>query len=272
MTNKILTRKDIDKAHLYWYLGGENSNSYERLQALAFCNAMAGGLKKIYADDEEGYREALTRHLEFFNTEMTIGSIIPGIVLALEERKVVEGDVDPDVITSLKLGLMGPIAGIGDSLIWGTIKAILLALAASFGLEGNPVGIIFAALYSILIFGVGRMLCRLGYNLGTNAVNKLLKSGIMNRIITSASVLGLFMMGALSASYVSLKTKISFVMSASGAEIVIQNVLDQILPGILPLGAIFGIIYFFRKKGQNYVVLVFSIIAISLLGSFLGVF
>lgn len=124
MSERLLTKKEVNQAHLYWYLAAETNNSYERLQAPSFCAAMAKNLRKIYKDDDEAYKEALQRHLEFYNTEGTIGAVVVGIALAMEEEKA-KGNLTGDVITGIKLGLMGPIAGIGDTLIWGMSKAIL---------------------------------------------------------------------------------------------------------------------------------------------------
>lgn len=271
MSEKILNKSDITKARTRWFLTLELPNSFERLQAVSFTYTISAALEKLYADDEEGLKDALKRHLEFFNTEGTIGSLIVGIVLALEEKKKIDGDVDPEVITNLKLGLMGPIAGIGDSLIQGTIKSIILSLAASFGLQGNPIGGIIPLLFPIVGFTVGRYLALLGYNLGTEAVNKLINSGLMKKIINAASILGIFMMGALSGSYVKLSTSLQFAVG-QGKTIVVQEVLDSLAPGLLPLACIFGIVWYFKNRKQNYLLLVLFIMVAGMLGSFLGVF
>ena len=270
MSNRLLTKKDINKSHLLWYLSGETNNSYERLQAPSFCSSMAINLKKIYKDDEEGYKEALQRHLEFYNTEGTIGAVVVGIALAMEEEKA-KGNITSDVVTSIKLGLMGPIAGIGDTLIWGMSKSILLGMACTFALEGNPVGLFFPPIFSAMVFIVGRYTCHLGYRLGGEAVPRLLKSGTMNNLITAASILGLIMMGALSASYVKVATPIEWVISSTQAVIKLQANLDMILPGILQLIAVFGIYWYFTHKGQNYLKLVLTIMAISIAAAFFGI-
>ncbi len=170
---KLLTKKEVNQAHLFWWLAAETNNSYERLQALSFAAAMAKNLKKLYKDDPEGYKEALQRHMEFYNTEGTIGSSVVGITLAMEEEKVKNGSVSGEMITNIKIGLMGPIAGIGDTLIHGMAKSIILALACTFALEGNPIAILIPPLFALLVFGVGRYMCQLGYNLGKDAVPKL---------------------------------------------------------------------------------------------------
>ncbi len=270
MSEKILTKKDIVKARFRWFITLELPNSFERLQAVSFTYTMSGALEKLYADDKEGLIDGLKRHLEFFNTEGTIGSLIVGMVLALEEKKRIDGDVDPDVITNIKLGLMGPMAGIGDTLIQGTIKAVIFALAASFGLQGNLIAIFIPFLFPLTVYFVGRYLALLGYNLGTGAVDKLIRSGVMTKIIDAASILGLFMMGALSGSYVKLSTILQF--SIGGTDIVVQDVLNQLLPGILPLCCIFGIVWYFKNKKQNYLLLVLTIMVLGMAGSALGIF
>lgn len=272
VTNKVIQKKHVNQTHLYWWLGGENSNSYERLQALSFCNALAKNLKLLYPDDEEGLREALERNLEFFNTEGTIGAMVPAITLAMEEKKAQDKEMSGELITNLKLGLMGPIAGIGDTLIWGTMKAIILALGCSFALQGNPLGVVFPFLFTLMVFVIGRYTATLGYNLGTDAVTKMISSGLMNKVIDAASILGLFMMGALSASYVRLSTKLQYTIEATETVISLQKILDAIIPGILPLLAIFGILWYFKNKGQNYVKLIGLIILICMVGALIGVF
>ncbi len=271
MSERILTKQDITKARFRWFITLELPNSFERLQAVSFTYTISAALQKLYQNDEEGLKDALTRHLEFFNTEGTIGSLIVGIVLALEEKKKLEGDVDPEIITNLKLGLMGPIAGIGDSLIQGTIKSIILSLAASFGLQGNIVGGLIPLLFPVTVYFVGRYLAIFGYNLGTEAVNKLINSGLMSKIIHVASILGIFMMGALSSSYVKLKTPLQFAVGA-GKTIVVQEVLDSLLPGLLPLLCIFGIVWYFKNMKQNYLLLVITIMILGMLGSLVGIF
>lgn len=270
MAERLLTKKEINQSHLYWYLAAETNNSYERLQAPSFCAAMAKNLRKIYKDDDEAYKEALQRHLEFYNTEGTMGAVVVGIALAMEEEKA-RGNLTGDVITGIKLGLMGPIAGIGDTLIWGMSKAILLGIACTFALEGSPVALLFPPLFSILIFVLGRYTCHLGYRMGSEAVPKLLKSGTMNTLITAASVLGLFMMGALSASYVKVATPLSWTISSTGSAIGLQANLDAILPGMLQLLAVFGIYWYFTHKGQNYIKLVLTILVISIVAAFFGI-
>ena len=140
---KKLTKKDITRSYIQWRLLAEVSHSYERYQSLSMAVTLSKPLRKLYTDDEE-YRQALVRHMQFFNTEATIGAIIPGIVLSLEEDRANGAEIPDEVIASIKTGLMGPMAGIGDTLYWGTIKAICFSLAATMALSGNYAGMVFA--------------------------------------------------------------------------------------------------------------------------------
>ncbi len=264
-----LTKKDLRGAYNTWYLSTELSNSYERLQALAFCNALAKPLRKLYSDDDE-YKDALKRQLQFYNSEGTFGCLIHGITLSMEEQKSNGEPIPGEVITGLKTGLMGPVAGIGDTIIWGTMKPIILALACTFAMQGNLLGAFIPFLFPLFGYLIGYACLNFGYKVGKESIMQVMKSGLINDIITGSSILGLFMMGALSSAYVKIETPLQF--SINNADpVVLQNILDQILPGILPLCAIFGIYYYFTHKGQNYNKVIFSLIAISLGCAFLGI-
>lgn len=267
---QLLTKKDLRGTFSMWFFTTELSNSYERLQALAFCNAISKNLEKLYKDDHEAYVEALTRHLQFYNSEGTIGCITLGVALSMEEEKALGSDVPPEMITGIKTGLMGPIAGIGDTIIWGTIKPIIMGLGSSFALAGNPLGAFIIFLYPLVIVIVGYNMLNFGYKVGKESVMSLLKSGMINKIITGASILGLFMMGALSSTYVKVSTPLSWEI-AGAKPIVLQEILDAILPGMLPLIAIFGIVWYFKNKGGNYNRVLFFVIILSLVGAFFGV-
>lgn len=265
-----LTNKDLRSVYNKWYFSTELSNSYDRLQGLAFCNALSKPLKKLYADDEEEYKKALVRHMEFYNSEGTSGCLIHGIALSMEEQNANGTSVPGQVITGIKTGLMGPIAGIGDTIIWGTVKPIILALGCTFALQGNFIGAFIPFLFPIIGYIAGWFFMKFGFRLGKDAVMKLMQSGMINTIITGASILGLFMMGALSSSYVKVSTPLKFVMK-NADPIVVQKILDQILKGILPLACIFGIYWYFTHKGANYNKVIFSVLILSMVASFLGI-
>ena len=268
---KRLTNKELFRTYLRLYITNEMSNSYERLQALNFCITMAPHLKKWYGDRKEEYIEALQRHLQFYNTESTIGSVICGIVLSMEEKKAQGENIPAEAITGIKTGLMGPMAGIGDSLIRSTLKSTILAIACTLALAGNAIGAFFPLLYPTIMIIVGYYMLKLGYDIGRDAVTKVLRSGVFAKIINATGILGMFMMGALSSSYVKVKTPLSFQMENAAKAVVVQDLLDGIIPGLLPLCAVFGIYWYLSKGVRKYSALVWVLFAIALVGSLIGV-
>jgi D-glucosaminate-specific PTS system IID component len=268
--NRIrLTQADLNKAFLKWYVLAETSNSYERLQTLAFCACLSHILKKLYPKKED-LVSALQRHMTFYNSEGTFGCLIHGVTCSMEEERANGTPIPDEAITGFKTGLMGPLAGIGDTLTWGTWRPIVYGLSASFAFNGNALGAIVPWLFPILPFVLSHRLWMMGYNFGRNSIRSLLQSGMINEIITGSSIMGLFMMGALGSSYVRLSIPLAFKMENS--EIVIQKILDDIAPGLLPLSCILIIYFFFKKKGQNFNLVIISIIIISLIGSLIGLF
>lgn len=267
-----LSSRELFRTYLRLYITNEMSNSYERLQALNFCITVAPHLKKWYGDRKEEYIEALQRHLQFYNTESTIGSVICGIVLSMEEKKAKGENIPAEAITGIKTGLMGPMAGIGDSLVRSTLKSTILAIACTMALAGNVIGAFIPMIYPVIMIIIGYYMLKLGYDVGRDAVTKILRSGMFSKVIYATSILGMFMMGALSSSYVKLKTPLSFQMENAANPVVIQDILDGILPGILPLAAVFGIYFYLSKGGQKYSALVWVLLAVSILGSVFGIF
>lgn len=125
--SSVLTKADITKAWFIYWLGAEVSNSYERLQSLIFCASMTPIIRKLYPQKEEQV-EALKRHLNFFNSEQTFGAVIQGIAIAMEEQKKRGEPISDASITGIKTGLMGPLAGMGDSIVWAAVMPLLIAI------------------------------------------------------------------------------------------------------------------------------------------------
>lgn len=269
--NKIITKKELRKSWFIWYLGAEVSNSYERLQSLIFCASMIPVLKKLYTT-KETLSDALKRHLSFFNTEGIAGSIVQGITIAMEEQRAVSNDSSQDtMITSIKTGLMGPVAGIGDSIVWAAIMPIIIALFLPFAIQGSSLGAIMPIiLYTGISMFIGYFLCIRGYTIGRNSILQLLQNGKIKDLIEGAAVLGLFMMGALAASYISIKTPLEIAVKNS-QPIVLQQILDSIVPGLLELVAVFAIYFYMKKKGPNYNIIMGTILVLSVIASVLGV-
>lgn len=267
---KKLSKREVNKAFWIYQLGCEESNSYERLQSLIFCASMIPAIKKLYADDKEEQKKALKRHLTFFNTEGSIGSSIQGITLAMEEEKANGADISGSAITSIKTGLMGPLAGIGDSVIWSALMPIIISIFIPMAKSGNPLGgLLPLIIYTAITMYISYFLIHRCYTVGRSSIIDLLQNGLIKEVIYGANVLGM-MMGALSASYVTVTTPLK-IHVPGGSTIVLQTILDSMLKGLLPLAAVLLIYWYMQKKGPRYGVIIGTIIVISLLGSFCGI-
>jgi D-glucosaminate-specific PTS system IID component len=270
-----LTKGDITKSWIRWFAYSEVSNSYERLQALAFCGAMSGILEKLYKNKED-LALALQRHLTMYNTQCNWGSVINGISIALEEKAAShteedDEEVNEEVITGIKTGLMGPIAGIGDTIDYGTLRPILMGIFIPFALAGSAIAALLPLIIQTVFTAVmGYTLYHKGYTVGKKSIIDILQSGKIQQVITGAGVVGMFMMGALSASYVKLTTPMTITTSVKVLEI--QSVIDKIAPKLLPLVAVLGVYLYLIKVGPNYVKIVGFLILISLVGSSIGIF
>lgn len=266
----LITKKDVTRAFWIYYFGCEESNSYERLQSLAFCASMTPVLKKLYPAKED-LSEALKRHLAFFNTEGSLGGIIQGIAIAMEEERAVEGNLSGSAITSIKTGLMGPIAGMGDAIVWAVVMPVIYGIFIPFAEQGSALGgiapLILWPASSIII---QYFMTHRGYALGRESITGLLKSGVMQSIIFAANVLGLIMMGSLSSSYITISSPLEITLGA-GNVIGVQSILDSVAPGILPLVAVFAIYFYMMKKGPRYNVILISIVVVSVVCAVLGI-
>lgn len=264
-----LTKRDVTNTYLRWWWAAEISNSFERLQSLAYCASIGPALEKLYGKGTDQLKSALQRHLIFFNTQAIWGGLIMGSTIAMEEQKALGVNIPDETITSFKTGLMGPLAGIGDSLDFGTIQTIFYSLAASFALQGNLLGAFFIAAFSVLHFCLGLWFTHTGYRQGKKSIMDILKSGRITSMIQTASVLGMFMMGALSANMVKLNTILEF--NVGGNVTNVQETLDKIVPGILPLTVVMLVYWALKKDKFTLGQLMIIISILCLVGSFFGI-
>lgn len=181
----------------------QGSWNYERMQNGGWCFAMIPAIKKLYTTKEDQVA-ALKRHLEFFNTHPYVASPIVGVTLALEEDKANGSDVQDQAIQGVKVGMMGPLAGVGDPVFWFTVRPILGALGASLAMGGSILGpILFFVLWNVIRFAFMWYTQEFGYNVGT-AITKDLSGGLLGKITKAASILGMFVLGALVDRWVSV--------------------------------------------------------------------
>lgn len=260
-----LTKKDIRK--VFWrsnlLMGSWN---YERMQSLGFLYSIKPVLKKLYGDKPKEERsKAMKRHLEFFNTMPTFASPILGVTAALEEK---EGNKADRTISGIKVGLMGPLAGLGDSIVFFTWLPICMSIGASFAKEGNPFGLVIALLmFNALNMGIKFYGINYGYREGIKFLDKAKDSGVVQRFTTMATILGLILVGGLIPQLVNIN--IPTVFNIGELELGIQATLDSILPKLIPLLTTLGC-YKLLKKGKSSILILFGIIALSIVGVLCG--
>jgi PTS system mannose-specific IID component len=267
---KRLSKWDIVKSWFLWLTFSHACYNYERLQASAFAHAMAPIIKKLY-DKKEDIVEGLQRHLVFFNTEPNVGAVIHGVTIAMEEEKANGAPIDSTAINSIKTGLMGPLAGIGDTITQGTITPILLAFGIGLAKEGNLMGpVLYTILISAAIIGLSYVLWMQGYRMGSQAVEKILEGGLLNNVVTAAGVLGCTVIGALTGKYVSLSTKLKLTVGQAVVDVQ-ADIFDKIMPKMLPLLLTLGVFWLVRK-GKNPITVLVYIVVLGVVGSVLKVF
>ena len=267
-TEKKLERSDVQRAFWLWTFFSHANYNYERLQGTAFAQAMTPIIRKLYKDPDE-IKAALKRHLVFFNTEPNVGGVIHGAVIAMEEQRANGADIDDDAINSVKTGLMGPMAGIGDSISQGTITPILLSIGIGLAAAGNPFG---AVLYFVLEVGIMLALAYFmwmqGYDRGRQGVTALLRSGILDRVLTGAGVLGNMVMGALTYQFVTIFLTVSWKIDVGGGNQttfdINKDLLSPILPGILPLGFTLLIWYLLARRRISPIKLLVAIVIVAM--------
>ncbi|MDO5292723.1 MAG: PTS system mannose/fructose/sorbose family transporter subunit IID [bacterium] len=242
--------------------------SYTKQQGITFGWIMIPYLEKIYGKETDEFYEAMSRHQDFFNTTPGMSPFIFAITISMEqERKeaLEAGKPFNDAsIESIKVALMGPFAGIGDSIYSGAIRIVATGIALGFSQSGSWLGpILFALIYNIpnvLIRYFGAMF---GLKLGSTYIAQMLETGMIKAFTKGFTVLGLIMTGAMTAQYVSFKT--TYVAEFSGTTFKLQNVLDQIMPGMLPLGITMAAFFYLRKKNKPIrVLLVMFILSVVL--------
>ncbi|KRO00874.1 PTS family mannose fructose sorbose porter component IID [Companilactobacillus kimchiensis] len=241
------------------------ATSYEFLEAFGFAYSMEPVLKKLYDPNSKEYRNALKRHSIFFNTEPQVGALINGITVGLEEQHALGNeDINGDFINSLKVGLMGPIAGIGDSMIPGMLIPILLSIGMGLGQGGNILGPIFYIVaYDAIAFFGSRYLYYKGYELGAASVD-LFVGDTAKKVTQAITVLGTIVTGGVAASYVKIELPIKIQMSH--ASIDVQKILDGIFPSLLPLLVVFVSWYFMAKRHVSPIKLILAYFVIAFIG------
>ncbi|WP_303973807.1 PTS system mannose/fructose/sorbose family transporter subunit IID [Streptococcus merionis] len=302
MTEKITLSK-ADRKKVWWrstFLQG--SWNYERMQNLGWAYSIIPAIKKLYTKEEER-KAALERHMEFFNTHPYVAAPILGVTLALEEERANGSAIDDTAIQGVKIGMMGPLAGIGDPVFWFTVRPILGALGASLASGGNVFGaILFFVLWNLIRMGFLWYTQEFGYRAGSE-ITKDLSGGILQDITKGASILGMFILGVLVQRWVNISfalklpprqlsegAYIEFPSGAvTGTELqgilgdalnglsltptqtqTLQGQLDSLIPGFAGLMLTFLCMYLLKKK-VSPITMIVGIFIVGIIARVLGI-
>ncbi|MCF2670228.1 PTS system mannose/fructose/sorbose family transporter subunit IID [Butyricicoccus pullicaecorum] len=267
MAEKELSKKALSKSFRNWFYGHLTCFSQEHMQTFGYLCAMLPLVEELYETKEE-QKEALQTYSAFFNTEPQLGTVIVGMTAGLEEAKANGEEIDGEMINGIRAGLMGPVAGIGDSLLVGTLIPILLGVALGMSSGGSPLGAIFyiIAYNLVLTFGM-RFLYYKGYELGGKAVEMIVGEKA-NAIRESVIMLGTIVIGAVAATWISITTP----MVLPGDIALQTGVLDTIFPKILPLAAVMFCYWLMSKKKKAPTTVMLILVVVALVGVLLGFF
>lgn len=278
-----------------------SSFNYERMQNGGVAYTLIPAIKKLYSKKEDR-AAALKRHLEFFNTHPFMANPIFGVTMALEEERANSADVDDAAISGVKIGMMGPLAGAGDPLFWFTLRPILLSLGASLAVSGNILGpLLFFILWNIMAAAVKWYTQEFGYKAGVSITDDL-SGGLLQKVTRGASMMGMFVIGALIQRWVSITftpvvsqvkqqkgtyiewdklpegakgLKEAFSQYAAGRSIdatkvtTLQDNLDQLVPGLAALGLTFLCMYLLKKK-VSPIIIILGIFVLAILFHVIG--
>ena len=242
-----------------------------KMQGYGFEYSMFPAIDRFYKNDKEKRREAIVRHSSFFNCTYETAPFIMGLSAAMEKENANNPDeFDAESINALKASLMGPLSGIGDSIFWGTVRLIAAGVAIPLAMQGNILApFLFLLIYELPSVITRWELLKVGYTSGEKFLKQSSKSGLISKITDLATVVGMMMVGAMTASSVTITTTLKW--GIKGATLNLQKILDGIFPGLLPL-AVTLIVFALLRKKVKAVYLLFGMIVIGILGALIGIF
>lgn len=271
MAEKKISKKTLAKSFRNWYYGHLTCFSQEHMQTFGYLCSMLPIIKELY-DTPQEQQEALSTYTAFFNTEPQLGTVIVGVTAGLEEAKANGEAIDGDMINGIRAGLMGPVAGIGDSLVVGTLIPILLGIALGLSGGGSPLGAIFYIISWNVIVTLGmRFLYYKGYELGGKAV-EIIVGEKANAIREAVVLLGTVVIGAVAASWINVTTSFKM-LNADGSPIIdLQNTLDGICPKLLSAVTVIFCWWLMSKKKISPTIVMLILVVIALIGVLVGFF
>ncbi|WP_367271662.1 PTS system mannose/fructose/sorbose family transporter subunit IID [uncultured Eubacterium sp.] len=259
-----VTQKDLNRTAARYNFMACNIFNYESQQGPAVAWAMAPVLRKIYKNDEE-YKAALNNHFNYYNSTTVMSSMILGATLAIEEK---DGIQAKETVQSLKTSLMGPFAGVGDTLVWVLWPTIIGSISGYMAQQGNPLGAIVWLICNIIFWFVKCKFFKVGYTSGTKLITNL--GSKLSAFTEAASIMGLSVVGALIASSINITTALDFKVGEVALNLQ-TDVLDKIMPALLPVILTAVVYKLLGSKKWTATKLILLVIGIALVCSFFGI-
>ena len=259
-----VTKKDLNRTAARYNFMACNIFNYESQQGPAVAWAMAPVLRKIYKNDEE-YKAALNNHFNYYNSTTVMSSMILGATLAIEEK---DGIQAKETVQSLKTSLMGPFAGVGDTLVWVLWPTIIGSISGYMAQQGNPLGAIVWLICNIIFWFVKCKFFKVGYTSGTKLITNL--GSKLSAFTEAASIMGLSVVGALIASSINITTALDFKVGEVALNLQ-TDVLDKIMPALLPVIFTAVVYKLLGSKKWTATKLILLVIGIALVCSFFGI-
>ena len=242
----------------------QGSFNYERMQANGWLYSILPGLLEIHGEGTEDLKISMGHNLEFFNTHPFLVTFVMGIILSLEQQKA-----DINTIRAVRVAAMGPLGGIGDAIFWFTLVPIAAGICSNLAIQGNIMGpIMFLLIFNAVQFAVRFFLMYWSYELGTQAIELLTANA--KEFTRAASMLGVFIVGALTSNYGG--TAVSLVIPNGDSPIVVQDILDGVLPKMIPLALTLGLYFLMKNKKWTPVMCIGALLVLGIVGAFFGIF
>ncbi|MFC6295161.1 PTS system mannose/fructose/sorbose family transporter subunit IID [Lactiplantibacillus daoliensis] len=264
MSNKVELSKTNKKTFWRWYFFGQAGWNYEKMQGLGYYYSVYPLIKQIYGKTDVA-AEAAINELQFFNTNNSMAPIILGVDSAIQEK---QGIAAKDTVAGLKTGMMGPFAGIGDTLFAVIPNTIIGSIASYMALKGNPIGLILWIAYGFLRLGIMRSFFGMGYREGVKLIDSL--GNRLKKITSAANILGLTVIGALIPSVIT--AVFAYKYKQGGVKISLQDMADQIMPGLAPALVVLLAYWLLGRKKMNSTRVTLILIVVGILAYNLKIF
>ena len=289
---KKVSKKSLNSSFWRWFYGNLTCFSHEHMQTFGYMWSMLPIIQELYETKDE-QAEKLQTYYPFFNTEPQIGSIVVGITAGLEEARANGAEeIDDEMINGIRAGLMGPLAGIGDSLIVGTYIPVLLGIALGLAEGGSIIGPLFyIVVWNVTSIFFQKWIYNKGYELGGSAVEVIVGEQA-TALRESVIVMGQVIVGAMAGTWVSITTSVQLTTSiqnktemviegsnviekVTGTQevpVLLQEKLDGAFPGVLTLLFVLGCWWLMAKKAVSPIKIMLLMVVVAIVGVLVGFF